>query len=86
MLYVSKKCQNPIDHFMKIKMIDEFNYFNSEFQLQNITSCAAITCILRYSNLCSICLVPEQRQLSKISILKTGLFSKGFKILNINFL
>lgn len=84
MLYASKKCKNSINHFVKIKMIEEFHSFNSEFQLQNISSCVAMA--VHLLNLCSICLVPAQRQLSKISILTIGIFNKGFKILDINFL
>lgn len=42
MLYANKKCNNLIDHFVKIKMTAEFHYFNLEIQLQNISSCTAM--------------------------------------------
>lgn len=42
MLYANKKCKNAIDHFVKIKMIDEFHHFNLEIQLQNRSSCTAM--------------------------------------------
>lgn len=42
MLYANKKCNNLIDHFVKIKMTAEFHHFNLEIQLQNISSCTAM--------------------------------------------
>lgn len=52
-LHANVKCKDPIDHFVKIKMIDEFYYFNLEIQLQNINSCVTmvahyITLIIQY--------------------------------------
>lgn len=42
MLYANAKYKDPMDHFVKIKMIDEFHYFNLEIHLQNISSYVAM--------------------------------------------